>query len=250
MKRYIIFILILFFAVIMVGCSKEDEESKLEIIEVDFTVPETAQPGETVQLKALVTYGEEAVKDAEVTFEVWEQGKEEESQKYEANNHEDGTYTTEVTFEHEGIYEMYAHTDAKDMHTMPKAMITIGNPSEQEEEQGSHHEDGNHDDAHSHGEHTEGFVLHFVEPKHISAGNEVELVTHLELDGTPLENARVRYEISNDKDEQNWVETNESKAGEYVGKHIFETPGTYNLKVHVENDEGLHEHKEYEIIVH
>ncbi|RLL45496.1 hypothetical protein D8M04_08175 [Oceanobacillus piezotolerans] len=107
---------------------------ELAALEVDFEVPETAEVGETVPLKATVYYGDSLVIDAEeVTFEIWEQGLEEESIMLDTTNHQDGTYTAETNFEKDGIYEMYAHTTARDLHTMPKKTITIGNGVTNEE---------------------------------------------------------------------------------------------------------------------
>ena len=60
-----------------------------------------------------------------MTFEYWQADHRENSILLDAHNHGDGTYSAEVVFEKDGVYEMYAHTTAKDMHTMPKKTITI-----------------------------------------------------------------------------------------------------------------------------
>lgn len=116
------------------ACGGNDADELL-MLEVDFPVPEEADVGEMVELKAIVTYGDESVTDAdEVVFEVWEKGKKDESEKIDAKNHEDGTYTAEYTFDHDGIFEMYAHTTARDLHTMPKKEIVIGEGGDYEDE--------------------------------------------------------------------------------------------------------------------
>lgn len=104
-----------------------DSSDDLLFIEVDFTVAETAEVGETVELHALVTYGDENVTDAQVVFEIWAEEDEdmEDSVKFDAENHEDGSYTIDYTFEEPGTFLMYAHTDAHDMHVMPKKQIVI-----------------------------------------------------------------------------------------------------------------------------
>src|SRR5699024_243526 len=98
---------------------------ELADLDVEFVVPETVEAGETVELKAEVTYGDEEEKDAEVKFEVWESGDEDNSVTFEATNNDDGTYTADHTFEEAGTYEMYAHTDANHLHTMPKKEVTV-----------------------------------------------------------------------------------------------------------------------------
>src|SRR5699024_5934329 len=126
---------------ILIACSNdqtnevEDDDGELKELEVDFDVPESADPGDTIELKASVTYGDEPVSDAdEVLFEVWESGHQDEGEKIEAENQEDGTYTLEYTFEEEAVYEMYAHTTAEGLHTMPKKEIIVGDAEAEEKE--------------------------------------------------------------------------------------------------------------------
>src|SRR5699024_12157386 len=92
-------------------------------------------------LEAYVTYGDEAVPDAdEVDFEIWEMCDKDNSEHETPTNNDDGTYTLEYTFEEDGIYEVYAHTTAHDMHTMPKKEIKVGEGGENdcEEEEDDH----------------------------------------------------------------------------------------------------------------
>lgn len=126
---------------LLAACSNETENGnkqgtdELKMLEVEFQVPAKSDIGETIELKAIVTYGDEKVKDAdEVQFEYWEKGNEEDSTKIKSNNNGDGTYTAEVSFDTEGIYEIYAHTTARDLHTMPKKSITIGESTSADQE--------------------------------------------------------------------------------------------------------------------
>ncbi|HLR75520.1 MAG TPA: FixH family protein, partial [Virgibacillus sp.] len=67
--------LLIVFATLLLSILAACSEDELSILEVDFEVPETVNVGETVELKATVTYGDEMVADAdEVVFEVWEKG--------------------------------------------------------------------------------------------------------------------------------------------------------------------------------
>ncbi|NBJ70422.1 MULTISPECIES: FixH family protein [Clostridia] len=220
-------------------------EEELKELKVDFKVPESAETGENVELKATVTYGEEKVADAdEVVFEVWEKGNKDDSTKLDATNHEDGTYTAKITFEKDGVYEMYAHTTARELHTMPKKSITVGSGDSGQTEDTSENEE------HADQEAAEGFDLHFMEPENVIAGEETELMVHLQMDGNPLEEASVRYEIGRkDAKEKEWVDAKEGKAGEYTGSYAFTDEGKYQLIIHVENEDDLHEHEEYEIAV-
>ena len=130
-KRFTLFFLLVTL-LFVAACSNEPENEEVDafqdltVLQVEFIVPESAEAGEKITLEAMVTYGEEKVTDAdEVTFEYWEADNRENSIMLDAHNNGDGTYTAEVVFEKNGIYEMYAHTTAKDMHTMPKKTITI-----------------------------------------------------------------------------------------------------------------------------
>ena len=131
MRKMILWMMSILVVGVLVACGGEDSSDpadELLALEVDFIVPEQVEVGETVELLAEVTYGEDLEKDAVVRFEVWEQEDEERenSVMLEAENNGDGTYTAEYTFEEEGIYEMYAHTDAHNLHTMPKKQMIVG----------------------------------------------------------------------------------------------------------------------------
>ncbi|HAM81940.1 FixH family protein [Ornithinibacillus bavariensis] len=221
----------------------ESEPEELHVLRVDFDLPEHAEVNETVLLKAVVSYGEEAVKDAnEVQFEYWEQGKEKDSKTINAKNNADGTYTAEVTFDKDGIYEIYAHTTARDMHSMPKKSITVGNGA------AATHDEG-HEEGHEHSS-TEGFSMHFEKPDSVKQNQKVPLTVHLQLGDQPLVAANVRYEIYQDGSEKHdWVDAKEAKSGEYSSAHSFTETGKYTIVIHVTNDDGLHEHQEQEIEV-
>jgi YtkA-like len=221
------------------GNAKKGEDTKageeeLKELKVDFAVPETAEPGETVELKATVTYGDEKVTDAnEVVFEVWKKDKKDDSTKIDGKNNQDGTYTAEMMFEEAGMYEMYAHTTARDLHTMPKKAIMVG---EGEAVEG-------HDN-------TEGFALHFMEPENVVVGKETELMVHLQMDEKPLKKASVQYEVNKEgQEDKETIKATEGTAGEYTGTYVFSESGTYQLKIQVKADDGIKEQKEYEIVV-
>ena len=237
----VVFILMLGF---LVACAEVTEETadELAVLEVEFNVPESADPGEAVELEAIVTYGEEIVEDAdEVLFEYWLKGNEDDSTKVEGEHTDNGSYVAEVTFDEDGVYEMYAHTTAEGLHTMPLASITVGEGGEAVHEEG--HEE--------HGAHAEGFQLHFLEPEAITVKEETDLVVHLQLDEDAFENANVRYEIAPEGSPENtaWVDVEETAAGEYSAAHTFDEAGSYSIVIHVEDDADLHEHEEYVVEV-
>lgn len=248
-KNWIFTLLIVLMIGFLVACGNDDTEEveetdELVPLEVEFIVPETAEPGEPVELEAIVTFGEENVEDAdEVVFEHWLKGNEDDSTKVEGVHTENGSYVAEVTFEEDGVYEMYAHTTAEGLHTMPLTSITIGEGGEAEHKEG-------HDD-HSDHEHADGFNLHFMNPESISVDEETDLVVHLQMDGEAFGDATVRYEITPDEDDSGtaWVDAEETATGEYEAQHAFEEAGIYTIVIHVEDDADLHEHDHFTVEV-
>ncbi|HLR03022.1 MAG TPA: FixH family protein [Virgibacillus sp.] len=112
-----------------------NQSEELKMLDVDFELPEEADVDETVELKATVTYGDEKVDDAdEMEFEYWMENDQDNSTFIDGENNGDGTYTAEVTFDEDGVYELYAHTTARTLHTMPKKSITVGDGSDGDEE--------------------------------------------------------------------------------------------------------------------
>ena len=112
-----------------------NQSEKLKMLDVDFELPEEADVDETVELKATVTYGDEKVDDAdEMEFEYWMENDQDNSTFIDGENNGDGTYTAEVTFDEDGVYELYAHTTARTLHTMPKKSITVGDGSDRDKE--------------------------------------------------------------------------------------------------------------------
>lgn len=234
MKRLLLAFIGLSLILVLSACGdKEEQGEELLELNVDFIVPETAEVGEEVELKAVVTHGDEEVTDAQqMDFEIWERGNEEDSETIEAENHEDGSYTILYTFEDDGIYEMYAHTTAHHMHTMPKKEITIGEGGDYEEK-----EDGYH---------TEGFDIHFMDIEDATAGDEVDLTSHIMLHEETYEDLDVRYEIVLNG-EHDWVDATEDPAGEYAASYTFKEIGQYEITIHVEDDEDLHEQTTVEV---
>lgn len=244
MKKVLI-ALLAFSLLLLVACGDEaEEEVELAILDVTFNVPETAEVDETVELEAVVTYGGEIVEDAdEVKFEYWLVGHEDNSENIDGVHTENGSYVAEVSFPEDGVYEMYAHTTAEGLHTMPLTSITVGDGGEVVVE-GDTEEDHEHDTS-------TGFHSHFINSDNIAANEETVLIVHLQLDGEPLTDVAVRYEIvpEGNPEGTSWVDAEETAAAEFKASHTFTEAGTYKVVVHVEDDADLHEHDEYTVNV-
>ncbi|MGG3914737.1 FixH family protein [Rossellomorea vietnamensis] len=242
MKKISLFMLVGFLALFIAACgnSKEDnganKEEKLEAIDAKLDVPEKGEKGEPVSLSTKVTQGDENVDDAgEVKYEIWKNGQKDESEMIEAKHEKGGLYKAEKTFQEDGLYTVQVHVTARDMHTMPKTEIAIG-----EVEAGEHEEAG---EDHHHGDHESTISINLMKPDSITAGEESEMMVHVENKEAALEDARVRFEIYQDGQEKHeWVDLTQGESGEYKGSYTFPEKGSYNVQVHVTKGEEIHEH--------
>ena len=131
-------IILILFSLSLTACNAlanktTNEEEIPELVEVDLQVPEKAEVGEKVLIKAHVTQGNEEVDDAdEVVFEIWKNGSKDESQMLDFTKQEKGNYQLETNFDSSGVYYIQVHVTARRMHVMPKQQIIIGDvdPSE------------------------------------------------------------------------------------------------------------------------
>ena len=121
----------------LAACTSEAEtpidtnEVVEEIVEVkvEILTPEHVDVNVPIMLEAKVMQGDEIVNDADnVKFEVWQSGMREAGTMIDGEFVGGGIFQAETTFDEEGIYYMFAHTNARGMHVMPKQEITVGNP--------------------------------------------------------------------------------------------------------------------------
>ncbi len=133
MKRKFGLLVGVFMLAMMAACGKEEtvkvDDTGVPLpLDVQLTVTEQVDVNGIIKMAAVVTQGEDKVDDAdEVEFEVWEEGKKDDSVKIESTNDKDGLYTAETSFDHDGLFHVQVHVTARGMHTMPKKEVTVGN---------------------------------------------------------------------------------------------------------------------------
>jgi len=237
MKKFFLLLTLVFLAAcgdneINQSQNKEEEIYPLEVV---LQMPEKAEANESISLKAIVTYGNEKVEDAnEVQFEIWKEGNKESNNMIEASHVGDGIYEISYSFSEEGIYYVQSHVTAKDQHNMPKKQITIGDTHNIDEEQNEHTQTNHHHGA---------VEMKLLTEQQWKANQETTLKVSIKKNENPISNARIRFEIWKDgSHDHQWIETNEIEEGIYEAAYTFEETGTYYIQIHVENDEGLHEH--------
>ncbi|MCY7783167.1 MULTISPECIES: FixH family protein [unclassified Bacillus (in: firmicutes)] len=143
MKKMLL--VLLFSAFLLSGCGSGENKANTaeapEVLDVKLTGPEKVNPGESAVYEAAVSYGDEAVTDAdEVEFEVWKEGEKEDSHMYKAKQ-EKGVYQLKTTFKEDGVYTVQSHVTAKKQHSMPTLKVQVGDAdaaSAQSEDEHSH----------------------------------------------------------------------------------------------------------------
>lgn len=117
-----------------------EEQALLELNVEILTAEDAFEPGVEGKVEIEVTEGDDPVSDAdEVLFEVWEHGKQEDSEKIEGELEGDGKYFLTYMFEEEGIYYVIPHVTARGKHTMPKQEFNVGGvekPAEEDDYEG------------------------------------------------------------------------------------------------------------------
>lgn len=151
MKKIMI-ILVAVVVLILTACGQSDDNSNgssddvVQSIKADLKVPKQAEKGETLTLAVTVTQDGKQVEDAdEVKFEIWKDGMKNGSEMIKANHTGDGKYTVEKTFNKKGIFHVQSHVTARQMHTMPKKEINVGNvTASTDDKSGQKKYDGHH----------------------------------------------------------------------------------------------------------
>lgn len=115
---------------IISGCGnsqKAEEEAELAFPEASFTMStEAAKVNEEITFTTQVTEGKESVEDADVNYEFWMEGEDDEEHPLIPVDHEgDGVYVLKKSFEKPGKYYMYYHVDARGMHLMDKREFIV-----------------------------------------------------------------------------------------------------------------------------
>lgn len=132
MKKWAILLFLV--ATILAGCTDKDEKAQAEPstmieVKVDYLVDEKQPFKKELPLSVHVTQGKEDVDDAtSVKFEIWNSGEREQGKQYDAKLKGKGVYEAAVPIAKEGVYYVYAHTEARGLHVMPKKQFIIGNP--------------------------------------------------------------------------------------------------------------------------
>lgn len=119
--------------ILLFGCNKEEtmtQDSGIpQMVDVEIATPAKLTASKEVEIAAHVTQGGENVDDAEsVQFEIWESGLRDKGVLLDGELDKDGVYKVDYTFDHDGVYYVYAHTTARGLHVMPKKELTVGVP--------------------------------------------------------------------------------------------------------------------------
>lgn len=241
----------------------EENQEAVQPIEAVVTMPEEMDTGDQV-LETEVTQAGEAVSDAdEVVFEVWQHGDKENSEMIEQESEENGVYSAEHSFEEDGIYLVQPHVTAREMHTMPVHTVIVGDVDQDEidafdesdieegssfmdENDHNHEHDGDHDEEHN-DDHQHGHSSDLDMSMTLDNDADPSVITvELNMDEEAYEADRVRLEVVDESDEEDiqWVDAEVQETGVYTAELDDIEEGTYNVILHVNGPDDLHEHTE------
>ncbi|WP_158553610.1 FixH family protein [Peribacillus saganii] len=133
--------------------------------------------------------------------------------------------------------------------TDEKDLANTGNKEEQHppETGPEHHDENEEHDHHAHGD----LLIEFDTQSSFNANEEAMLAAHILHDGLPLQEANVKFEIWQEGNESHkYIEADEESQGEYHAKTIFPEPGTYQVKIHLEKGDEIHDHEQNTIDIH
>lgn len=171
--------------VMLAGCQEsempEDKEVNSAVpvsMDASIVIKGKVEPGKEVILETAVKQGSQLVNEAdEVLFEVRKSGQDK-REMLEAKNTGSGMYQVMHTFEEQGKYIVVSHVTAKGLHVMPeKEVVVPGHESEGAS-------------VHPSTDVSIGF-----QSNPVKAGNSSNFEATVELNGKPLTNADVNFEV-------------------------------------------------------
>ncbi len=229
LKNAAILVTALILTIFITACADSEnsgsEDQAPPIPEVEVLLEQQPYPvNEPVDIRAEVTQGEEPVTDASyVKFEIWNTEKgQDNSVTKEAEHTEDGIYELSYTFEQDGSYQVIAHTQVDDLHTMPQKEVQVGQGQE-----------GQAMDMES-----SKFMVHLMTEETFAAGSESMLTAHINHMEEPFTEGKVKYLITPEAGgEETEVTAEEKQPGEYQGSYTFEEAGNYTVTVVYEQEE-------------
>lgn len=230
MKKFYLCAILLF---VLTGCQKTEKPEDKEVsniipdtMEATIAVKGTLVSGKEVILETTVKEGSQLINEAgEVLFEVRKSGQDK-REMLEAKNTGSGTYQVMHTFEKEGKYHVIAHVTAKGQHVMPEKEVVI----KDNESEGT-------------SVHPRADVLIEFNSNPVTAGNSSTFEANVHMDGKPLTDADVHFEVWKEgSDESHFTSAKEGAKGTYLNKVSFDEAGSYKIQVHVEK-EDVHEHQ-------
>lgn len=133
MKKWIVSLFAVTF--LLTGCKSDhgsqmkENPAAMKEITVTYKTKGEVPSTKNVHLVIEVKQGEKLIDDASmVNFEFWKSGYRKQGEMIEGKHTKDGTYEATAPVKEDGVYYVYAHTEAKGQHVMPKLKIVVGKP--------------------------------------------------------------------------------------------------------------------------
>ncbi len=217
-------------------------------LEANLTIPETAKVGDKIELKVALTQNGKAFTNTEdVAFEV--KNKDTKADKMVSATLQNDAYIASYNLNTAGKFEITAHVSGKNgEHVMPNAEMTVTDHSASTNNTASDEHDHHQSTTKSATEeqdHHHEVAITYNHANTVAKDKAINLSVSLKHDGKALTGADVHYQVLPQfkGGQPTWITLKETSNGTYEAKHTFTQAGEYQLKLHVENDEGLHSHE-------
>lgn len=249
MKRIVSFLITFATIIALAACNNtnttNDSKKESAPLKTTLTIPKTAKIGDKIELKVNVKQGGQTVTNAkDVAFEVKNNATD--SDKIVTAKLRADAYVASYDIRDSGKYKITAHISSKDGgHAMSNAEINVSQKASHDDHNST---TGSVTEKHNH---HHNVAITYNHKNTVVKDKTVNLSVTLKYDGKTLSGADVHYQVLPQfKDGQpTWITLKETSKGTYESKHTFTQSGNYQLKLHVENNEGLHTHEEKDFIV-
>lgn len=122
--------------IVLSGCNSKEAKvdannvpNSMVEVKVKYLTPEKNPNDQPLHLKVEVTQGDEKVEDVSlIQFEVWQGEERTNSVMVDGKQTAKGIYEADVEVKNDAMYSVYAHTEARGLHVMPKGQFIIGEP--------------------------------------------------------------------------------------------------------------------------
>ncbi|MBO2536836.1 FixH family protein [Rummeliibacillus suwonensis] len=257
MKKIVVLLIALATSTALVACNNHNDHSangtkkETQPVKATLIAPEEAKIGDKIELKITLTQNSKTITSAkDVAFEI--KNNDTDTDQMITARLKNHSYVASYEVKNIGKYKITAHVSTKSgEHIMPNTAMTVADSSTNSEHAERKDHKATTEAATEEHEHHHDVTITYNHQRTATKDKEMTFNVSLKYDGKALSSANIRYQVlpQFDGGHPTWITLKEASKGTYEGKHTFTHAGKYQLKLHVENNEGLHAHEVKDFIV-